>query len=177
MRLPRFPAAITMSTDANIQTLLAQLRLEHFLVYLPGIGWREAQEVRGDRLRFELPSSEAHYVLLLPRSNQSPQCKKLLLHAIYNLSGIEDRQPIQIIRDLLSVDTRETHACQTGQAVRLRLRNLHTTQLNLQIASRSADNLLMPGEAIEIVFQTSEGDVVEIGFRGSTILIDDLANR
>ena len=166
-----------MSTDVNIRTLFAQLRLEHFLVYLPGNGWRGAPEVRGDRVRFELPDGEAPYVLLLPKSNQSHQCKKLLQTAIYNLSGIEDRQPVEIIRDLLSVDTSEIPASRTQPPVRLRLRNLHTTQLTLQIASRSADNLLMPGEAIEIVCHPSEGDLVEIGFKGSTIQIDDLANR
>jgi hypothetical protein len=176
-----------MSTDVNIQTLFAQIRLEHFLVYLPGNGWHGTPEIRADRLRFELSNNEAPFVLLLPRSNQSRQCKKLLQHAIYNLSGIEDRQPTEIIRDLLVVDTSETPACQTQQTVRVRLRNLHATQLNLQIASRSADNLLMPDETIEIVLYPSKGgpskgdpleeNIIEIGFKGSTIQIDDLANK
>jgi len=170
-----------MSTEVNIQKLFAQLQLEHFLVYLTGNGWCGAPETRSDQMRFELCHRESSYVLLLPRSNQTRQCKKLLQHAIYNLSGIEDRQPTEIIRDLLAVDTSKTPGSQAGQPVRVRFRNLHTGKLNLQIASRSAENLLMPGEAIEIVLHPSKGDsldvnTIEIDFRGSSIQIDDLAN-
>ena len=166
-----------MPTDVNIQTLFAQLRVEHFLVYLPGNGWRGAPEARGDRVRFELSTGESPYVLVLPSSNRTPQSKKLLQTAIYNLSGVEDRQPMEIIRDLLSVDAGVIPASPARPPIRLRLRNLHTTQLTLQIASRSADNRLMPGEVMEIVCQPTEGASVEIGFKGSTIQIDPLANK
>jgi hypothetical protein len=161
----------------NIHTLFAQLRLEHFLVYLPDNGWCRAPEQREDRMRFELPDADAPgeppYVLLLPRSNQSPKCMKQLQKAIYNLSGIEKRQPIEIIRDLFSFDPATVPAARPQPPIRVRLHNLHTTEMTLQIASRTNDNTLLPGEAIEILYYPSEGALVEIGFMGSTVQIND----
>ena len=194
-----------MSAQANIQTLFSQLQLEQFLVYLPGNGWPSAPERRDDRVRFELPGDEHPFVLLLPTSNKSYQCKKLLQRAVYNLSGIEDRQPIEIIRDILAVEARPPAApasspeqsmpaekiplarspepigavspSQQGAGVRLRLHNRDSVRLVVQVAARSGEISLEPDEAIEIVCHPLEGEMLDLGLKGAHIQIARRAPR
>lgn len=161
-----------MSVDVNINRLFARLRLEHFLVYLPGNGWRGAQEKHRDRVRFELPDDDSPYVLLLPRSADSRQCRKLLERAVYSLSGIENRQPIEILRDLLT-ETVGRPADTDATPIRLRLRNRQDREITVAVASRSGDNSLMPGEAIEILYHPSPDDAVEITLQGDRVQIRD----
>ena len=169
-----------MSANVNIQSLFAQLRLEHFHVYLAGRGWCRDDSTVGDVARFELPDGDDDpFVLLLPVSSRLPQCEDLLQRAVFNLSGIEDRQPAEIARDLLTVDIgnqgdNENFGRPTERPpLRLRLQNHDLEPLSLEIASRGGGHALMPGEAIEIVVHSTEGEPVEIGFQRSTIRIDD----
>ena len=192
-----------MSAQANIQTLFSQLQLEQFLVYLPGNGWQSAPERRDDRVRFELPGDEHPFVLLLPTSNKSYQCKKLLQRAIYNLSGIEDRQPIEIIRDILAVEARKPPApaaepvmaaekipiarspeptatvspSQKGVGVRLRLHNRDSGRVVVQVAARPGEISLEPDEAIEIVCHPQEGEMLDLGLKGSHVQVSRRAPR
>ncbi|MDC0935915.1 hypothetical protein OAS39_06490 [Pirellulales bacterium] len=196
-----------MTAQVNIQTLFSQLQLEQFLVYLPGNGWQSAPERRDDRVRFELPGEDHPFVLLLPNSNKSYQCKKLLQRAIYNLSGIEDRQPIDIIRDILAVEARESAApaatpepatpaatspldanprpmaavapptAGAGSAVRLRLHNRDSQRMVVQVASRPGEISLQPDEAIEIVCNPREGEMLELGLKGSHIQVSHRGPR
>ena len=163
---------VEVLSQVNIQTKFAQLRLEHFLVYLPKNGWKGALGVRRDRMRFELPDDPDPYVLILPSSNQIPYSQKLLQNAIYVLSGVEDRQPIEIIRDLLATDPGAIPASRIPPVVRLRFQNLHSAQITLRIASRLTEYVLMPGEAIEIDPISSSGEFpVEIGVGDTLILV------
>ena len=47
--------------------------------------------------------------------------------------------------------------------------------MSVAIASRPTENLLLEGEAMEIVCRPAEGAVVEVGVDGSSIVIIDSA--
>ena len=165
----------TMSSE-NIQTLFSQLRLEHFHVYLADNGWRGVPDVRSDRRRYELANGKDLFVLMLPISNQAVQCKKLLQRAIYNLSGIEDREPMEIVRDLLAIESESIPGVKPVPPLKMRVRNHHSKELTVRITSRASGNTLMPGEALEIVYRPAEDDVIEIGVQDGLIEIDDQNN-
>jgi len=164
-----------MAGDMNIQSLFSQLRVEHLLVYLPSNGWRSFQATCEDLVRFELPDDIDPFVIELPRSNASAQCRKLLQHAIYNLSGIEDRQPAEIIRDVLAVNTKGVSETRTQPSVRLRLCNRRSAHpISLQLASRETENVLLPGEAIEVLVSPAEEGLIQVDFGDCKVQIDDL---
>ena len=163
-----------MSADSSIQELFTQLRVEHFLAYLPNNGWRNAPRRASGLLRFELPDdSDSPYVLDLPDSDQTRQSHKLLQRAIHNLSGIEDRQPREIVIDLLTCSAQPPATAQADGTVRLRIRNQHDGSLDLRVASRPSDVTLMEGEAMEIVCQISPEGIVEIVHSAGALQIDD----
>ena len=149
--------------EINIQTLFAQLRLEQMLAYLPAGGWYDAEEGNADRIRFQRTNGDngnAPFVLLLPRTSTAPQSRRLLQAAVYTLCDVEDRQPAEIIRDILAVQVATTPAktsvSKAGE-FRLRLSNDFSAPLVLQVADRPGGCLLMPGEAFEFVSQPPEG--------------------
>lgn len=163
-----------MSQEFNIQTMFAQLEVEQFLVYLPGNGWRPAPEVRDNRMRFELPDGDSPYVLLLPTSGRSAQSRRLLQQAIYNLSCIEQRQPGEIIRDVIAVDTTSNPAPTPHTAkrpIRVRVHNGDTKPVVMKIADRGDANKLLAGEAREIVCHVADDGQIEICLGGATIEI------
>ena len=101
--------------EINIQTLFAQLRLEQMLAYLPAGGWYGAEEGNPDRIRFQRVNGDngnAPFVLLLPRTSTAPQSRRLLQAAVYTLCDVEDRQPAEIIQDILAVEVAAT-CCKT----------------------------------------------------------------
>lgn len=154
--------------EINIQTLFAQLRLEQMLAYLPAGGWYGAEEGNPDRIRFQRANGDygnAPFVLLLPRTSTAPQSRRLLQAAVYTLCDVEDRQPAEIIQDILSVEVAAPAAKPSaGKAgeFRLRLSNDFSTPLVLQVAERPGGCLLMPGETIEFVSQPPEGGTLDI---------------
>lgn len=163
-----------MSQEFNIQTMFSQLEVEQFLVYLPGNGWHAAPEVRDDRMRFELPDGDSPYVLLLPTSGRSAQSRRLLQQAIYNLSCIEERQPVEIIRDVIAVETTSGPAPAPRSAtrsVRVRVHNADTKPVVMKVAERGDANKLMAGEAREILCQVADDGQIEIRLGGATIEI------
>jgi hypothetical protein len=153
-----------MAGETKIQTLFAQLRVEQMLGYLPAGGWYGAPEGNADRIRFERANGETPFVLLLPRTNQSPNSRRLMQAAIYTLCDVEDRQPAEIIRDILAVEAAapmKSSVSRTGQ-LRLRLTNDNEEPLVLQVAARPGGCLLMPGESIEFVAQPPEGGILDV---------------
>lgn len=166
-----------MAADTSIQTLFAQLRVEHLLIYLTSKGWKSAPEMRGDQVRFELDDGDNPFVLILPKANELIHCQTLLRRAVYNLSGIEDRQPAEIIRDVVAASQCDTPAGTARQPIRLRLCNDKSHQtISVRIASRATENVLMPGDAIEVVVQADQ-DALQIGFGESSIRINDRKSR
>ena len=166
------PYDLHMAAENHFPTLVSKLKLEHFTAYLSDNGWRETHEAHNDLLRFELAGDSHPYVLMLPRSNQAPKLRKQIQFAVFNLSGIEDRQPIEIVRDLLAATAQPTAAVPSEEMVHLRFRNLQADAVTLTVASRPAANTLMSGEAMEILCRPSEA-TIEIGFAADAIEIDD----
>lgn len=167
-----------MAADVNIQSLFARLRMEHLLVYLTSKGWNSAHEVRPDRVRFELEDGENPFVLILPKSNQSMHAHSLLQKAVFSLSGIEDRQPADIMRDILSASPGDGPSGKLRQRIRLRVCNNDLEDpLTLRIASRATENVLMPGEEIEIVVDQPDETSLQIGFSKTNIRINDRKTR
>jgi hypothetical protein len=154
--------------EVNIQTLFAQLRLEQMLAYLPATGWYDSEEDHPERIRLHCPSGDigdTPFVLFLPRTNKAPQARRMFQAAIYTLCEVEDRQPAEIIRDILAVDVApaaaKSVASKSGE-LRLRLTNDSSEPLVLQVAERPGGCLLMPGEAFECVAQPPEGGSLDI---------------
>lgn len=163
-----------MSEEFNIQTMFSQLEVEQFLVYLPGNGWRPAPEVRDNRMRFELPDGDSPYVLLLPTSGRSAQGRRLLQQAIYNLSCIEERQPGEIIRDVIAVDVTAKPSPAPPSAkrpIRVRVFNGDTKPVVMKVADRGDANKLLAGEAREILCHVADDGQIEIRLGGATVEI------
>ena len=170
------PYDLHMAADNHFPTLVGKLKLEHFIAYLNDNGWREIEEAHNDRLRFELAGESHPYVLMLPSSNQASQVRKQMQFAVFNLSGIEDRQPIEIVRDMLTATIQPPAVAPSTGTIRLKFRNLQAGTMILKVATRPDANTLMPGEAIEIVCPASS-ETIEIGFGTSAIEIDDQSVR
>lgn len=166
-----------MQADANIQSLFAQLRVEHFLAYLPDKGWEGAASKTPGQLRFELPDeSETPYVLDLPESGHAGQSLKLMQRAIHNLCGIEDRQPREIVIEMLSYEPASTPvSAQTApsEGVSLRVRNQRGERVELKVASRGAVATLMPHEAMEVVCRLGDDGVLEIVLHDGVVDVND----
>ena len=159
-------------SEVNIQTLFAQLRLEQMLAYLPRGGWYGAPERNADRIRFERANGHTPFVLLLPRSNRSRNAKRLLQTAIYTLCDVEDRQPAEIIRDILAAEIAQAHIEHippgtSANEFRLRLSNDNALPIMLHVAERPGGCLLMPGESIEFVTQPPEGGSLDISIQSA----------
>ncbi len=154
-----------MSDEVSIQSLFAQLRLEHLLAYLRANDWVSVPGVLGDRVRYELSNGDTPFVLYAPRSNKGAQAKRLLQAAIYTLCGVvEDGQPRELIFEMLAMEPLEMPASdpQAG-GVRLRLANNDPAHsITLEISSRGGETLLMPGEAVEFVLNPPAGELVQV---------------
>lgn len=173
-----------MSANVSIQALFARLRVAHFLVYLPENGWQKCPGQAGGQIRFELFDEEDDdpYVILLPRTDQALRSSRLIQNAIHNLCGVEGRQPQEIVQDVLSAQKgpdesgakpQSDEARADGGRVALRFRNGEAEPLTIQVASRPVENVLMPGEAIEIVCQSPEEGPIEIGVHEGSLRIAD----
>jgi hypothetical protein len=132
------------------------------LAYLPGGGWYGASEDNANRIRFERENGETPYVLMLPRTNKSPNSRRLLQAAIYTLCDVEDRQPAEIIRDILAMQVVKAVPAKEPQGFRLRFCNDNAEAVVLQVASRPGECLLMPGEIFEFVTHPLEGGTLDI---------------
>jgi hypothetical protein len=154
--------------EVNINTLFAQLRLEQLLAYLPEMGWYDAEENHAERIRLHRNNGgdgNPPFVLFLPKANSAPQARRMFQAAIYTLCDVEDRQPAEIIRDVLAVKVVATPAkdlAKRAGELRLRLTNDFSAPLVLQVAERPGGCLLMPGEAFELVAQPPEDGSLDI---------------
>lgn len=159
--------------EVNINTLFAQLRLEQMLAYLPTTGWYDSEEGHAERIRLHRANGDdgnPPFVLLLPKKNSTAQARRMFQAAIYTLCDVEDRQPAEIIRDILAMEVptavAKPAAGKAGE-FRLRLSNDFSASLVLEVAERPGGCLLMPGEAIEFVTQPPEGGSLDIRITGA----------
>jgi hypothetical protein len=153
--------------EININTLFAQLRLEQLLAYLPETGWYDSEENHAERIRLHRANGDDDnppFVLFLPKTNTAPQARRMFQAAIYTLCDVEDRQPAEIIRDVLAAKVTAAPKTLAGKLGELRLRftNDFSTPLVLQVAERPGGCLLMPGEAFEFMAQPPENGCLEI---------------
>lgn len=154
--------------EININALFAKLRLEQLLAYLPTMGWYDAEENHAERIRLHRANGDGGnppFVLFLPRANSAPQARRMFQAAIYTLCDVENRQPAEIIRDVLAAKVATVPSpasTDTVRRLRLRFTNDFSIPLILQVAKRPGGCLLMPGEAFEFVAPPPEGDSLDI---------------
>jgi hypothetical protein len=146
-----------MNDNFNMRAAVARLSTDNVKLYLRAQGWEQKESNHEDRFYFEGEVDEAGdpCQLHLPALPGVPQYWTLLQRAIYLLSGVEDRQPSEIISDILAHEKNVPRAEVRQPKRRLRVRNSADTPLQLQIASRDAELCLFPGESIELVCESS----------------------
>jgi hypothetical protein len=167
-----------MSHDFNMPASIGRLRTEAVVVYLQARGWRRVDSRYADRVSYE---GEVHaggepYQLYLPTSPSVPKYRTLLQRVIYKLSGIEDREPSEIIRDILAHleladETRDSAAPAPAQSIRIR--NSSTDPLRVRLDSRDQEYQLFPRESIELLCRSGQDGPLEIEHGGDLIWIRD----
>lgn len=165
-----------MNDAFNMRSAIAKLRPDHLVCYLRSQDWETGQSRYEDRLLFlGAEHGDGRYELILPARPEVRNCRVLLQRAIYKLCGIEDRDPREILTDVFAEFERSRAVADVpaadGQLIRLR--NMGSAPLTVEVSSRSNDYQLMPREAVEIALPASEGGVPEIEYSDNKIVIKD----
>ncbi len=147
-----------MDDNFNIQTAVADLNTRNVTLYLCARGWQQKKSRREDRFYFEaaIDDSGDPCQLHLPASPRIARYGTLLLRAIYLLSGIEDREPHEIISDILAHEKDSRHTDVEHPSRRIRVRNVSALPLQLKVTSREGEHRLLSGESVELICE-SEG--------------------
>ena len=156
----------------DIRQLVSQLTTAHFRSYLLSQEWEEKPSRFADQLYFqgEVFDGESRYELYLPMP-EAPRYQTFVLRAIYKLCGIEDREPFEIVRDMLATPIVAPPIEELGGVARVRVRNSDSRPLQLRIDSPPRQHQLLPGEAIELVCHVGEGGMLEIERGDGSLLI------
>ena len=85
----------------------------------------ETRSSQADQRRFEvdLNDGEGVYELYLPASTGTAKDHTRLMRNIYKLCGIEDREPAEIARDMVTSPVESESATEAVATTKLRLRN------------------------------------------------------
>jgi hypothetical protein len=150
--------------EQDIRRLVSRLQIAHFKSYLLVRGWEEKPSRYVDHLYFE---GEVHgggspYELYLPESSSVPRYHTRVMRAIYKLCGIEEREPDEIVRDLLASTIEDVRPAHLSVSTRLRVQNSGSAPLQVKIDSPRREHKMMPGEAIELNCEIAATGSVEI---------------
>ncbi len=166
-----------MSSEFSMPASMQRIRTEAIVVYLESQGWKQRTCRYENRLYFEgeIHAGGQPYQLYLPTTPDVPKYRTLLQRAIYKLSGIEEREPSEIVRDIFARQERQdaAEASDLPQRHLIRIRNSGQNQLRIRVASRHDDYRLLPDESIELVYQRSGDGATEIEHTGTSIVIRD----
>jgi hypothetical protein len=160
------------SEDCSIQQLVAQLRTAHVQAYLLAHGWVETRSSQADQRRFEvdLNDGEGVYELYLPASTGTAKDHTRLMRNIYKLCGIEDREPAEIARDMVTTPVESAPLAESVAATKLRVRNSGSSRLAVKVDSPEREYTLYPKDAIELALG-ADRDSIEIERGDSTLTI------
>jgi hypothetical protein len=144
--------------ECSIQQLIAQLRTVHFQSYLLSHGWSETSSSVSDQRRFEadMNDGEGMYELYLPASADVAKDRTRLLRNIYKLCGIEDREPVDIAREMVASRTEACPPVAPVAGIRLRVNNSGSTPLLVRVDSPAREHMLHANEAIDLICASRE---------------------
>ena len=164
-----------MGQKFNMADSMSRVTSEAIALYLKSNGWTERSSRYEDHFYFEgeIHAGGEPYHLYIPASQEVPKYRTLLQRIIYKLSGIEDRQPPEIIRDIFENVEQAQPSASVATRQCIRVRNSGKAPMKVRLSSRADDHQLMPDESIELICTTSGDEVIEIVHSDSSILIRD----
>ena len=180
-----------MAAEFNMSAAVSKLRTESFSVYLRSRGWRERRSYQQNRVYFEgeIHEGQEPYRLYLPASTDVPRYRVLMQRAIYFLCDVEDREPSEIVPDILAQPAESlAQPAESGrepaesgrepaEASRVRVKNSGNSPLRLVVKSRSGEHSLFPGESVEMICAHLGTGSIDIEHSETTLIIDDCASR
>jgi ABC-type nitrate/sulfonate/bicarbonate transport system substrate-binding protein len=158
--------------DCSIQQLVAQLRTAQVQAYLVSRGWVETKSGQADQRRFEvgMDDGDGVYELYLPMSTGTAKDHTRLMRNIYKLCGIEDREPAEIARDMVTTLVESESATESAPATKLRVRNSASSPLAVRVDSPEREYTLYPKDAIELTLDADRQSLeIERGDNSLTI--------
>jgi hypothetical protein len=160
------------SEDCSIQQLVAQLRTAHVQAYLLAHGWVETKSSQAEQRRFEvdLNDGEGVYELDLPTSSSTAKDHTRLMRNIYKLCGIEDREPAEIARDMVTSPVEGASSTESVAPTKLRVRNSGSTPLGVKVDSPAREYTLYSKDAIELALDAGR-EALEIERGDNTLTI------
>src|SRR5262245_4511419 len=148
-----FSGGRLLSEDCSIQQLVAQLRTAQVQAYLLAHGWVETRSSHADQRRFEadMNDGEGVYELYLPASTGTAKDHTRLMRNIYKLCGIEDREPAEIARDMVTSAVATESTGEPPASTKLRVRNAGSTPLAVKVDSPEREYTLYANDTIELM--------------------------
>lgn len=162
------------SEEYDFRQIVARLSTSQFRNYLVARGWVEKPSRYVDHMHFEVTLGDPSicYELYLPVSADVPKYHTRVMRSIYKLCGIEEREPIQIARDLLACDVSCGPKGRVGDGViRVRLTNSRSTPIKIHVNAPRREHDLMPGEAVELMCKMSIEHGIEIALNDRMLTI------
>lgn len=149
----------------NIQVLFSSITMDNVRGYLLGSGWKVSSAPDASQLLMEGPIHDGGqpYRLIFPSTDEHPRFRDRVQVAVFNLSCIEDREPIEIAREMASAGPDLPEAGQaTGASavvapqtpsatISFRLHNGQLATVDLEIESCVERFPLAAHESIDIV--------------------------
>lgn len=165
-----------MSDKFSMPASMGRMKTEAIAGYLQSRGWKQVDCRYADRISMEgdMHGGGQPYQIYLPASPDVPKYRTLLQRVIYKLSGIEDREPPEIVRDILAhASARLIPETARQQRQCIRVKNSSSGRMRVRLASREQEYQLFPDESIVLVCHTSAEGALEIEHSDSLLLIRD----
>ncbi|MEN1679689.1 MAG: hypothetical protein AAGJ46_08850 [Planctomycetota bacterium] len=155
--------------ELSIQQLFSQLTVRQLVTYLTNDGWVEKESRHPARRRYELEDGESTYVMVLPLSDTETGMVDLVQNAVRNLSCIVDRQPRELVKEMLVLPAATPPSTTTAGRYRVRVKKAGAGALAVREDATGRVNTLHEGEAIEIICHVDENGVLEMEIEGSSL--------
>lgn len=153
----------------SIQQLFSQLTVGQLAAYLTNEGWVETACNQPSQRRYELEDDDSPYVMLLPVSDATAGAAALVQNAVRNLSCIVDRQPAELVQEMLQISPPPAPPTTTAGRYKVRVRKTGGGTLSIHEDATGRVNTLNEGEAIEIVCHVDETGLLEMELDGSSL--------
>lgn len=164
-----------MSDGVNIHVLIAKLTSPQVHAYLVRTGWTSVEPQGGDRSHYIGPIHEGGrpYEISIPTAAHWQRSRGRLQTFLFNLSGIEDREPWEIARDILAEPPARSLKSQDDQSQddraahpqRIQIRNEGSSAVAISLANSVRGIQLAPGRAIALVVRGNSAGTAEIVLR------------
>ena len=163
-----------MTTGFNLRTALTKLRPEHLVTYCLSKGWELAEQRTDGKVRLLGAAFEGgRYELILPNSD-AKNFRTQIQRSIYKLCGIEDREPAEILQNIVTVcEKSAAQPVEKSDFQSLKLRNSTSAPLLIEIKSHGKQRELLVGEALELQLRCASG-CPEIEFHGQRVVVHDV---